>query len=123
MALEVSLEVYGVEELAEALSRFDGAMFRRVHEQLTRWAFMLRETARGYAPARTGYLRSSIYAAVHDWTIQAGAEASYAVFVEYGTRYMRARSYLAPALQQCLPELEHMILEAIEQAKVEAENR
>lgn len=121
MALTVTFEVSGVEELAEKLSQLDNALFRRVHEQLLRWAFILRETARGYAPVRTGYLRSSIYATVHDWVVQVGAKASYAIFVEFGTRYMRAKPYLTPALQQCLPELERMIIEAIEQAKAEVE--
>ncbi|MEM0313798.1 MAG: HK97 gp10 family phage protein [Candidatus Bathyarchaeia archaeon] len=121
MALAVTFEVGGVEELAEKLNRLDEALFKHVHQQLLRWALILRETARGYAPVRTGYLRSSIYATVHDWVVQVGAKASYAMFVEFGTRYMRAKPYLAPALQQCLPGLERMIVEAIEQAKAEVE--
>lgn len=110
-----------MEELAEKLSRLDEALLRRVHEQLKQWAFMLRETAKGLAPARTGYLRSSIHTAVREWVVEVGASACYAVFVEFGTRYMSARSYLAPALQQCLPELERMIIEAIEQTRMEVE--
>jgi len=65
-------------------------------------------------------LRSSIYARIQEWVAEVGAEAAYAVFVEFGTRYMQARPYLFPAVQEHLPELERIILEALDAAKAEA---
>ncbi|MEM0006816.1 MAG: HK97 gp10 family phage protein [Candidatus Bathyarchaeia archaeon] len=80
----------------------------------------VREYARSLAPVRTGYLRSTIYATVKDWVAEIGAEASYAMFVEFGTRHMKARPYLYPAIQEHLPRLEAVIVEALEHAASEA---
>ncbi|MEM3566305.1 MAG: HK97 gp10 family phage protein [Candidatus Bathyarchaeia archaeon] len=120
MAVEVNIEV-DAEEVLQALQRLDEAMLRQVREQLERWAMEVREYARALAPARTGYLRGTIYAKVQGWVAEIGAEASYAMFVEFGTHYMQARPYLNPALQEFLPTLEQVILEAIDKAKAEAE--
>jgi HK97 gp10 family phage protein len=120
MAVKVSLNIEGVEEFQQAIQIFDSAMQRQVHEQLEKWAIEIREYARSLAPVRTGYLRSSIYAKIEEWVAEIGAEAAYAMFVEFGTRYMQARPYLYPAIQEYLPQLESIICEAIDQAKVEA---
>jgi HK97 gp10 family phage protein len=121
MALEITCEVEGVEEFKRAVQQFDSAMQRQVHEQLEKWAMDVKEYAKALAPVRTGYLRSSIYAEIQEWVAEIGAEASYALFVEFGTRYMQARPYLFPAVDEYLPELERIILEAIDQAKAEAD--
>ena len=112
MAVEVNIEIYG-EEVLQALQHLDEAMLRQVQERLEHWAMEVREYARSLAPVRTGYLRSTIYATVKDWVAEIGAEASYAMFVEFGTRHMKARPYLYPAVQEHLPRLEAVIVEAL----------
>jgi HK97 gp10 family phage protein len=91
-----------------------------VRRKLAGWAVDVKAEAMRRAPVRTGYLRSSIYALVRDWVVNLGAEATYALFVELGTRYMRARPYLWPSIQMHLPQLEVIIKEAIDAAKAEA---
>ncbi len=56
--------------------------------------------AQTLAPIRTGHLRSSIgyIYRQQDHTLQIYADAMYAIFVEYGTRHMRPRPYIRPAL-------------------------
>jgi hypothetical protein len=49
-----------------------------------------------------------------------GAEAAYAANVEFGTLYAMAQPFLNPAVQAHLPELERVLLEALDFAKVEA---
>jgi len=120
MSVEISCAIDGVEEFKAAMERFDSAMQRRVHSQLAKWAADVKALAKQLVPVRTGYLRSSIYAKIREWVVQIGAEAAYAFFVEFGTRYMRARPYLYPAIQEHLPRLEQIILEALDQAKAEA---
>jgi HK97 gp10 family phage protein len=120
MALEIVCDVEGVEEFQAAMERFDGGMQRYVHRQLASWAADVKALAKQLAPVRTGHLRSSIYAKIQEWVAEIGAEASYAMFVEFGTRYMAARPYLYPAIQEYLPILEQIILEALDQAKAEA---
>lgn len=120
MSIEITCDIKGVKEFQEAMRQFDSGMQRHVHRQLARWAADVKASARQLVPVRTGHLRSSIYAEVREWVARIGAEAAYAMFVEFGTRYMRARPYLYPAIQQHLPRLEQIIRDAIEAAKAEA---
>ena len=120
MAVEITCNLEGVEEFKKAVEKLDSAMQRQIHEQLAKWAANVKDAAKQLAPVRTGYLRSSLYAEIQGWTAKIGAEASYAGFVEFGTRYMQARPYIYPALQKHLPQLEQIILEALDAAKREA---
>jgi len=120
VAVEVTCDVEGVEEFQAAMQRFDSGMQRQVYRFLASWAADVKAAAMRNAPVRTGYLRSSIYATIKDWIAEIGAEATYALFVEVGTRRMRAQPYLYPSIQEHLPSLEMNIIGAIEQAKSEA---
>lgn len=91
-----------------------------MHSQLASWAADVKALAKQFVPVRTGHLRSSIYATIKEWVADIGAEATYAYFVELGTRHMKAQPYLYPAIQEYLPLLEQIILEAIDLAKAEA---
>ena len=102
------------------MQSFDSGMQRQVHSQLASWAADVKALARQLVPVRTGHLRSSIYANIKEWAADIGAEATYAYFVELGTRHMKAQPYLYPAIQEHLPRLEQIILEAIERSKAEA---
>jgi len=120
MAIKVSCNIQGIRELQAAIRTFESTMQRYVHTKLVSWAEDVKTEAIRRAPVRTGHLRDSIYALVKDWTVNIGAEATYALFVELGTRYLRARPYLWPSIQQYLPQLEQAISEAIDAAKAEA---
>jgi len=110
----------GIEEFKQAMQQFDSGIQRHVHRLLASWAADVKALAKQLAPVRTGHLRSSIYAKIQEWVAEIGAEATYALFVEFGTRYMQAQPYLYPAIQEHLPRLEQIICEAIDQAKAEA---
>jgi HK97 gp10 family phage protein len=120
VSVEMSCYVEGVEEFKAAMDRFDSAMQRHVHSQLASWGADVKALAKRLVPVRSGHLRSSIYAKIREWVAEVGAEAAYALFVEFGTRYMRARPYLYPAIQEHLPRLERIICDALEAAKAEA---
>jgi len=110
----------GVEEFKAALERFDSGMQTHVHGQLASWAEDVKTLAKQLVPVRTGYLQSSIYAKISEWVAEIGAEATYALLVEFGTSRMRAQPYLYPSIQEHLPRLEQIICEAIDAAKAEA---
>jgi hypothetical protein len=95
-------------------------MQREVHSFLASWAADVKSQAVKNAPMVTGYLRSTIYAKIREWVAEIGADAVYALFIELGTKYLQAQPYLYPAIQQYLPELEFVIVQALEQAKAEA---
>ena len=120
MAIKVTCNMQGIRELQAAIRTFDSTMQRYVHAKLVSWAEDVKTEAIRRAPVKTGHLRSSIYSLVKDWVVNIGAEATYALFIELGTRYLRARPYLYPSIQQYLPQLEQAISEAIDAAKAEA---
>jgi HK97 gp10 family phage protein len=120
MALEIKCDVKGIEEFQQAMRNFDSGIQKHVHRLLASWAADVEASARQLVPVRTGHLRQSIYAEVREWVVRIGAEATYAMFVEFGTRRMQARPYLYPAIQMYLPQLEEIIRDSIEQAKAEA---
>jgi HK97 gp10 family phage protein len=121
MSISISVDLFGSEDLAQTLNRFDSAMQGRIQEQLSQWAESVKMNAERLVPVRTGYLQSTIYAKSQNWQIEVGAEASYAAAVEFGTRNMRAQPYLNPAIEAQLPNLESVMLSALDIAKVEAE--
>mgnify|MGYP000868278871 CR=1 FL=1 len=116
----VSFDVQGLDEFQAALFRLDSAMQIQVHNNLVSWAADVKALAERLVPVRTGYLKSTIYATVKEWVVDVGAEATYAAFVENGTQYMKDKPFIYPAVYQYLPELEQIILEAIDAAKAEA---
>jgi HK97 gp10 family phage protein len=76
--------------------------------------------ARELAPVRTGRLRNSIYwrkTGFLGYTV--GARVFYAGFVEFGTRFMRARPYLRPAIEEKLPEIREELKDALVGALLE----
>ena len=120
MSVEVNVDVAGAAEFQQAIARFDAEMQRQVHAQLAEWAESVKTEAKRLVPVRTGYLRSTIFARVQEWTAEVGAEAAYAANIEFGTRYAAAQPFLQPAVQARLPELERVVVEALDLAKVEA---
>src|SRR5215831_3193287 len=69
-------------------------------------AVELQLSARALAPIRTGALRESIQpgpASAHGVEVEAGVD--YAGYVEFGTRYMPARPYMRPSINQSIQAL------------------
>ena len=120
MSVEITCNLVGAEEFKQAIARFDAEMQRQVHEQLAKWAETVKTEATRLVPVRTGYLRSTIFARIQEWNAEVGAEAAYAANIEFGTRYAMAKPFLNPAVQAHLPELERVLLEALNLAKMEA---
>jgi HK97 gp10 family phage protein len=120
MSVEINLDLAGAAEFKQAIAQFDAEMQRQVHEQLAKWAETVKTEATRLVPVRTGYLRSTIFARIQEWNTEVGAEAAYAANVEFGTRYAMAQPFLNPAVQAHLPELERVLVEALNLAKVEA---
>lgn len=114
------MDVTGVEEFKNVMSKMDSGLQRHVHSYLASLAADVKAEAERIVPVRTGYLKSTIYARIQNWVAEIGADAAYSCFVEFGTRYMRANPYIFPAVQAYLPQLEDIICQAIDAARVEA---
>ena len=120
MSVEMEIECEGLEQFQQKFQRLDSAMKTKVHERLAYLAQSIRETAQQLVPVRTGYLRSTIFSEVKEWAVKVGAYAHYAVFVEFGTRFMRGFRFLSRAVETHLPKLMQLIDSAIDDSVMEA---
>jgi len=120
MSVEMETEVEGLEEFRQKMERADSSLQASVHQRLDEWANSVKEMAQQLTPVRTGYLRSTIYAQVEDWTVKIGAHAPYAAYVEHGTRFMRGRRFLSQSVEAHVPQIESVIALAVEEVLKEA---
>lgn len=120
MSVEMEMHIEGVPELREKLNRLDDGMKRDVQDAVRFEAEAMKNAARARCPVRTGRLRDSIFAKVEEWTVKLGATAPYAVYQEFGTRYVRPRRFLSNAVESRMQILVNRISRAIEQAIGEA---
>jgi len=120
MSVELEIHIDGLDDLHRKMETLSSAMKAQVHDTLVEQGEVLKNTAQSLAPRRTGYLESTIYAQVEEWILKVGATASYAAFVEFGTRFIQPRRFLARALECCMPSLVRRVYEAIDQAIGEA---
>lgn len=85
-----------------ALDRLLESEHGDVARHLLKLAVMVERTAKHLCPVDTGRLRASItHAIAHDnlgILALVGSDVYYAIYVELGTRFMRAQSFLRTAL-------------------------
>jgi len=120
MSVEMEMHVEGLPELRDKLNRLDEGMKRNVQDAMLFEAEAMKNTARASCPVRTGRLRESIFAKVEDWLVKLGAMAPYAVYQEFGTRYIQPRRFLNNAVELSMQSLVNRIDQAIRQAVGEA---
>jgi len=121
MSVEMTVDVGGITELQRKLARLDQAMRNCVDDALEREVQSMRVLAQSLAPKRTGFLASTVFAErIGEWAFKLGARAEYAYFVEFGTRFMRARRFLTQALESAKPSLVLRVNQALREAILEA---
>ena len=123
MSVEMTIDLQGIGELQRKLDQLDQNMRSYVEEALSNELSNIRELAQSIAPKRTGFLASTVFAEkTGEWTFKLGAKATYAYFVEFGTRFMKARRFLTRAIEASKPTLLLQINQAVREAITEASN-
>ena len=120
MSVEMEVRIDGLPELRAKLERLDDGMKEHVRYALAFEGEKIKTTAQALCPVRTGYLRSTIFARIEDWLLKVGASAHYAAYVEFGTRFMKARRFLSRALWLRMQALINAVNRAIAEAIREA---
>jgi hypothetical protein len=89
LTVKIEVDVSDVEAFAEALRQMPEQLRERFAGVLGEIGQQIVVRARAYAPVRTGALRASIYQTVtRDLVLRVGAYVYYAIFQEFGTRYI-----------------------------------
>ncbi|MBC6988936.1 HK97-gp10 family putative phage morphogenesis protein [Hymenobacter sp. BT491] len=83
------------------LARFRTDATQRVRDVVASTALQIESDAKQLAPVDTGRLRASIHADINPDGLGAtvGSNVTYSVFIELGTRTMRAQPFLFPAYE------------------------
>jgi len=107
-ALGLRLAIDKTKELGEHIETANKLVLRRIAEDIV-------DDAKLAVPVRTGYLKSTIgiQAETID-SVDVGATAPYAGFVEDGTSKMVARPYLRPAVQSQARNFGDLVVQEME---------
>ena len=104
--MSVSFKVKGVDRLGRQLAIKSKQARIATDRQLELSSKRIERMAKVKAPVDTGALKNSIFSAkAGNLTYKVTAPQHYAIYVEKGTRKMRAQPYLKPALDAERPKL------------------
>jgi HK97 gp10 family phage protein len=88
-----------------------------IQDALYSVAQLMWSTARSLCPVRTGYLQSTItFQQRGKWSFELTALASYASYVEFGTRRMAPRHFLTNAVDMHRDDMLAAVAQAVEDA-------
>lgn len=89
------------------------AIQERIKKRMVLVGEFVRSAAAANAPVDTGNLRSSIIATPVSWdTVRIGTNVEYAIWQEFGTRYMSGRPYLRPAIYENKDQIKRILGDA-----------
>ena len=104
--MSVSFKVKGVDRLVRQLAIKSKQARIATDRQLELSSKRIERMAKVKAPVDTGALKNSIFSAkAGNLTYKVTAPQHYAIYVEKGTRKMRAQPYLKPALDAERPKV------------------
>jgi HK97 gp10 family phage protein len=112
--MSLSVEIEGADEIVSKLQNISDSLTRNIGAALREGAQLIVDSAQANAPVDTGFLRDSIQVAEEsDTSVTVVAEAEYAAFVEYGTRFMSAQPFFEPAIEEAKQQIQQLLRDAI----------
>ncbi len=104
--ITISIGVNGQKETVANLGRMSEKVKKAIKEEIGASALRIQASAKRRCPVRTGALRNSITVDLYgEMSAEIAPHMPYAIFVEFGTRKMRARPYMTPAAEEERPRL------------------
>lgn len=108
---QFNIKIKNIEEIKRAFSQAPHLMNQEMKTALTRSAITVQGQSMQNSPVLTGRLRSSHVFTVSGEGIGMKAEVyptvDYGIFVEMGTRFMKAQPFLRPALEESIGDIEY----------------
>ena len=104
--MSIKFKVSGVDRVVRTIAKKGKQARTATNRELDLSSKRIERMAKTKAPVDTGALKNSIFSAkAGDLTYKVTAPQHYAIFVEKGTRKMRAQPYLRPSLDAERPKL------------------
>lgn len=115
----VSISVDGADDASSRLNEMANSLAGAIRDALRDAADVFMDNAQSNAPVDTGFMRDHILLTEQsDTSITITSEAGYSGFVEYGTRKMDSQPFFEPAVEESIPEIEQLIVDAISPADI-----
>lgn len=115
MANQNSITVV-ITNLSAIRSAFRAAPFlmtRQMNLAIRKTVISIGRKSRKNTPVDTGRLRASTYENFSNLRGEVGTNTNYDYFVHEGTRFTKARPYLARAIEQSRPEIDEFFTDAL----------
>lgn len=114
----IEAELFGDKQLKEQIKKEGTKVIPKIKFGLEQFLNSVADVARTIVPVQTGRLQSSIKYEVEEKGERAvegrvGTNVHYGKYIELGTRKMKAKPYLVPALEKVLPQLFEFMKRAI----------
>jgi HK97 gp10 family phage protein len=106
--MSVEINVEGIEEMESWLESLPDNIEEKVRDKMQEIVEDATEQARSEAPVRTGKLRASIGWMRIAEGFKIFAEVPYAVYQEFGTRYIKAKLFMTRAWQVIVTRWEEL---------------
>ena len=104
--MSIKFKVSGVDRMVRTIAKKGKQARTATNRELDLSSKRIERMAKTKAPVDTGALKNSIFSAkAGDLTYKVTAPQHYAIYVEKGTRKMRAQPYLRPSLYAERPKL------------------
>ena len=120
--MQINVEIKNIGQIRKALNDSPEIVKRYIDTAIKRSIFQVQREAVPLTPVDTGRLRGSYeirfetFGAFEPVKAILEPTAFYAIFVEEGTRKMRAQPYLKPGLENSMPEINQEFGDSLEEA-------
>jgi len=96
---KINIEIKNAKEIKMAFLKSPAVMTKNLNSAITRVAYKVGRDSRRFTPVDTGRLRSSTYEKIGNLRAVIGTKTSYDIYVHDGTRFMKARPFLANSVE------------------------
>ena len=117
--MNINITIQGAERLRAAFKKSPMIVRKHLDVAMEESAFQLEREIKPITPYRTGRLRTSIgdetregVRQISPFRTEIGTTVEYAHFLEWGTRFMKARPYMSTGANKAMPEINRFFRQA-----------
>ncbi len=127
--MEIRINIKNIDKIKQSFLEAPGITKKHINKAIKKSIFQVERESKIETPVDTGRLRASIggggfrggsYPMGHgrvfeDFYGEIGTDVEYARFVHFGTRFMRARPFLARGVETAQPQINRFFSQALEE--------
>lgn len=112
--MQISVQIKNLPQIIAALRKSPALMAQNLNKAITYSIAKVQQKSVPKTPVDTGRLRSSYHSYFRNLYGMISPETNYAVYVHEGTRFMRARPYLAEGVSDSNKDIQNYFEKAVE---------